>query len=66
MRTRDEIRCQVRSTPFFAEPAAGIEEPSVTPEYLAPKHHRRNPERHLSQDQEGRTHPGLLRGGERG
>src|SRR5215207_8024694 len=51
---------------LFAQPAARIEVPSVAPEHFAPKRHGSDPERYLSQDQEGRTRPGLLSRGERG
>ena len=50
----------------FAQPAAGIEVPPVAPEHFASERHGSDPERYLSQDQECRTRPNLLRGGERG
>src|ERR671913_2392798 len=51
---------------LLAHPAAGIEISPVAPEYLPAEHHSSGQERYLSQDQEGRTSPGLLRRGERG
>src|SRR3712207_3006396 len=51
---------------LLAQPAAGIEIPLVAPEYHPAEHHGGDPERQLSQDQEDRTRPGLLRRGERG
>src|SRR5215203_3691396 len=49
-----------------AQPVARIEESPVALEYLTAERHGSDPERYLSQDQKGRTRPGLLRGGERG
>jgi len=49
-----------------AQPVARIEESPVAPEYLTAERHGSDPERYLSQDQEGRTRPGLLHRGERG
>src|SRR5215207_3821820 len=49
-----------------AQPVARIEESPVALEYLTAERHGSDPERYLSQDQEGRTRPGLLRHGERG
>src|SRR5215208_5031324 len=50
---------------LFAQPVARIEVSPVAPEYLTAERHGSDPERYLSQDQKGRTRPGLLRRGER-
>jgi hypothetical protein len=51
---------------LFAQPVARMEVSSVAAEYLTAKRHGSDPECYLSQDQKGRTRPGLLRRGERG